>query len=122
MTEPSKIAMYKYSEVSLMVSEKSNTTERHVYKLLEFIGDIGGFNDALVLVLEFFMAFYSPPFFAASLVKSLFLVDRFLPSTDPNFFNRLYVSANYRRAKAKTDKLDKLRKHLIAKLERPNVT
>ena len=79
------------------------------------MGDIGGFHDCLLLIIEFAMAFYTPTIFISSLIKTFFQVDRFLPTSSNNFRNRLYVNAN-RRSNQAHDKLQVLRKQLIAKL------
>jgi len=41
-----------------------------VYSLLDTIGDIGGFADAIKYLLTFFMSFYSPALLNRSLVKT----------------------------------------------------
>ena len=46
---------------------------------MDLIGEVGGFNDALFLIFEFFMSYYAPTLFMQSLVKSIFKVDLFVP-------------------------------------------
>ena len=46
---------------------------------MDLFGEVGGFNDALFLIFEFFMSYYAPTLFMQSLVKSLFQVDLFVP-------------------------------------------
>ena len=43
------------------------------------IGEIGGFNDAILIIFEFVMSYYGPSLFMTSMVKSLFPIDRFKP-------------------------------------------
>ena len=54
------------------VSERSVIHQRTVYKLLDFVGDIGGFHDALLLLIELAMAYYTPTFFTSSAIKTFF--------------------------------------------------
>jgi len=97
------------------VSERSVIHQRTVYKLLDYIGDIGGFHDALLLLIEFVMAYYSPTFFTSSAIKTFFQIDRYLPSSSSHFLNRRYVNPHHSKNEA-NDKLQQLRKALIAKL------
>jgi hypothetical protein len=46
------------------------------------LGDIGGFNDALFLIFEFLMGYYTPVLFMQSLIKSLYKIDMFVPESD----------------------------------------
>jgi len=48
------------------------------------IGEIGGFNDAIMLIFEFAMSFYVPGLFIASFVKSVFLLDQLDGSSKPS--------------------------------------
>jgi hypothetical protein len=44
---------------------------------MDLIGEVGGFNDALFLIFEFVMSYYTPTLFIQSLVKSMFQIDLF---------------------------------------------
>jgi hypothetical protein len=46
---------------------------------MDMMGEVGGFNDALFLIFELFMSYYAPTLFMQSLIKSIFLVDLFVP-------------------------------------------
>jgi hypothetical protein len=48
------------------------------------IGEIGGFNDAIMLIFEFAMSFYAPGLFVVSFVKSIFLFDQIEGSSKPS--------------------------------------
>jgi len=66
----------KYLESTLRLSARHITYERTSYQLLDMIGEVGGFNDAIMLIIEFAMSFYVPGLFVASFVKSVFLLDQ----------------------------------------------
>ena len=51
------------------LSEKVNQFERQVYTVLALIGDIGGFNGAIITFPSFFMAIYSGRMFNLSLLE-----------------------------------------------------
>jgi hypothetical protein len=46
---------------------------RSTDEILDFMGDIGGFNDALVMIFATFGGFFSSRFVIASLARDLFL-------------------------------------------------
>ena len=46
------------------------------------LGDIGGFHDALFVIFETFMGYYTPVLFMQSLIKSLFKIDLFVSKLD----------------------------------------
>ena len=56
--------------MELYQSPRKFTHERTVYSLLDTIGDIGGFADAIKYMLTFIMSFYSPALLNRSLVKT----------------------------------------------------
>jgi|LakMenEpi03Aug12_release.lakeMendotaPanAssembly.Ray.scaffolds.fasta_scaffold5260542_1 hypothetical protein len=43
------------------------------------LGDIGGFNDALILIFKSFMGHYAAVQFMQSLIKSLYKINLFTP-------------------------------------------
>ena len=49
------------------MSERANTYERSAYTLLALLGDIGGFNSAIIILPTFLMSFYNPRMYQASL-------------------------------------------------------
>ena len=63
--------------ISLSMSSKLYSHSRTVYQVFDFIGDVGGFNDAFTIMCEFIMGYYSSTLFIYSLIKSIFLVDLF---------------------------------------------
>jgi hypothetical protein len=50
--------------------------ERSVYKILDLVGDIGGFNDALVILVEILFGSYASTSLMMSLVADTFLHDK----------------------------------------------
>ena len=50
-------------QVTFQMSGRQVLWSRKVYQLLDMIGDIGGFNDALVMIFESFMGYYAPVLF-----------------------------------------------------------
>ena len=53
-----------------MLSNKKNTHKRQVMSLLDVVGNVGGFNDALWLLINFFMASYSSLMFMRSVTQN----------------------------------------------------
>lgn len=49
------------------MSERANTYERSAYTLLALLGDIGGFNGAIIILPTYLMSFYNPRMYQASL-------------------------------------------------------
>lgn len=58
----------------LLTSSNTISYERRVYAMLDMIGDIGGFYDAMVLAFSLIMSNYSPNLFLASVISSIFRV------------------------------------------------
>ena len=69
-------------EARFTLSSKQIKKTRKVYQLLDMIGDIGGFSDAIFMIFEFLMGSYAPGLFMSSLIKSLYRVDLFTPRSD----------------------------------------
>ena len=46
---------------------------RSTDEILDFLGDIGGFNDALVIIFATFGGFFSSKFVVASLARDMFI-------------------------------------------------
>jgi hypothetical protein len=61
-------------EISIKLASKGFTQERRVYSLLDMIGDIGGFNDALVLIFKLIVTTFTGSMFYMDLIPSLFTV------------------------------------------------
>lgn len=57
------------------LSSKSVSHERKVYALLDMIGDLGGFSDAIVISFSLLLGNYSPNLFFKSVIKAVFRVD-----------------------------------------------
>ena len=55
--------------VELLLSNDMLVMERKRYNLWDLLGDIGGFNDGLILVLQIFMSKYSALMFEHSIVQ-----------------------------------------------------
>jgi hypothetical protein len=66
---------YIYIKSEFVPFDKVNKLERRVYQLLDFVGDIGGFFDAIKIIVEFVLSFYTGQFFMVSFVKNLFKID-----------------------------------------------
>ena len=49
--------------VSIRISSKKAIWIRKVYQVLDMLGDIGGFSDALFMIAEAFMGYYAPALF-----------------------------------------------------------
>jgi hypothetical protein len=49
-----------------------SSQERRVYSLLDMIGDIGGFNDALVLIFNVIVTTFAGSMFYMDLIPNLF--------------------------------------------------
>lgn len=47
------------------MSDKVNRLERQVYTFMTFIGDVGGFNGAIIIVPSFFLSIYAGRMFNA---------------------------------------------------------
>ena len=57
--------------VEFSLSDKQTEIERQVYSIFTLIGDIGGFNSAIIILPTFVMAFYSGRMFDASLQEEI---------------------------------------------------
>ena len=55
----------------LALSNKKYLYERSVYTLFTLIGDVGGFNGAIVIFPTFFMAIYSERMFKGSISEEI---------------------------------------------------
>ena len=49
--------------VNLQISEKSMTYERSAYTLFQLLGDVGGFNAAIMILPYYFLQIYSERMF-----------------------------------------------------------
>ena len=56
-------------------SSKQFIHSRTVYTVLEFLGDVGGLNDALTLIFAPFMSFFVPSLLARSILNKNFKFD-----------------------------------------------
>jgi len=61
--------------VKFRLSPKTQNYERNVYTVLNMLGDIGGFNDALVIICTLLTSQFVPAFFAADFIQSAFKLD-----------------------------------------------
>ena len=66
MTKSSTVRQSETSEVGalrvvwlLTLGNKKKEIERQVYTLMTLMGDVGGFNSAIILIPSFIMTFYS---------------------------------------------------------------
>ena len=85
--------------------------------MLDFIGDVGGFNDAISLMIEFIMSNYTGNLLLASLIKSFFKVDLFAPSSDPKYKKGIYKGVTNRHNFI-DDMIEPLKKRLIETLQK----
>jgi len=70
--------LYRNNTVyNLVINLSSNAVshERRVYALLDMVGDLGGFNDAIVIFFSLLLGNYSPNLFFKSVIKAVFRVD-----------------------------------------------
>jgi hypothetical protein len=56
------------------LNNKGFAQERRVYSILDMIGDIGGFNDALILMFKVIVSTFTGSMFYMDLIPSLFTV------------------------------------------------
>ena len=61
--------------LEVQLSFNSFSHERHVYALLDMVGDIGGLTDATVLIFSALMGSYSPNLLGRSIIEAVFRVD-----------------------------------------------
>ena len=71
---------YPYTDIYFRPKYSTMINTRQTYSLLDLLGDVGGLNDALFLILEILMKSYSEFAKASILLTSLF---RFKPSLGP---------------------------------------
>ena len=71
---------YKFASVELGVNPTMVMTGRQTYHVLDWLGDIGGFTDALMIINSYALLPFSKFHLAALLLTSLF---RFQPSQKP---------------------------------------
>ena len=48
--------MYKFNSLWLELSSSKNTIERSTYDMLQWLGDVGGLYDGLILIIRFFIS------------------------------------------------------------------
>ena len=68
---------YAFSDIYLVPRDLLETTTRQTYSILEALGDVGGLNDILHLIVEFFLKRYQGFYQASILLTGLF---RYKPS------------------------------------------
>ena len=61
--------------LTIDLSSNAVSHERRVYALLDMVGDLGGFNDAIVILFSLLLGNYSPNLFFKSVIKAVFRVD-----------------------------------------------
>ena len=69
--------MYAFAHVYFVPGVLIETTTRQSYSILNWLGDIGGLHDILVLIVQVLLKSYQGFFQASLLLTNLF---RFLPS------------------------------------------
>ena len=52
--------------IEIKMSQRANAYERSAYTLLALLGDIGGFNGAIIILPTYLMSFYTPRMYQAS--------------------------------------------------------
>ena len=63
--------MIYHSHVQFKLSNKQNTYERQSYTLFQLLGDIGGFNGAVIIVPSILMRSFSGLMFQHSIAKQV---------------------------------------------------
>ena len=58
-------------DIRISLSNRKNSLERQVYSIFTLVGDVGGFNGAIVIIPTYLMSFYSLRMFNASLLEEL---------------------------------------------------
>ena len=67
---------YAFAQVMFVPGSKIETTTRQTYSILDWLGDIGGLHDILVLLVQLLLNSYQGFFQASLLLTNLF---RFMP-------------------------------------------
>ena len=57
--------------IELLLSDQKFEYERKVYTLMTLIGDIGGFQGAIIILPAFLLSFYTPKMFEAQLLSEM---------------------------------------------------
>ena len=58
---------YPYNDLKFFLGNKKMYYEREAYTFLELLGDFGGFNDALFLIIGTLSSFYASQMYQASI-------------------------------------------------------
>ena len=58
-------------EISIIQSDRKKTYERTTWTFFSFIGDVGGFNSAIIIFPSYIMSFYSSRMYQASIFKDV---------------------------------------------------
>ena len=71
-TAEKPLALYKYSSLNLYMSQDTKIFNRETYGFLDFLGDLGGLNDSLTVILSRIVNPIAGFALHASLLTSLF--------------------------------------------------
>ena len=58
-------------KIEIRLSDRTNSYERSAYNFLTLIGDIGGFNGAIIILPTYLMSFYSSRMYQASVYSEM---------------------------------------------------
>ena len=57
--------------LELVISNQKHEHEREFYKLMTLVGDIGGFQGAVIMLPAFLMSLYTPKMFEVSIASEM---------------------------------------------------
>ena len=63
---------YKFSSIEILAQKTKVTTSRQTYSILDWLGDVGGLNDALYLIAQMLIFPYTKFYHAAFVMRSIF--------------------------------------------------